>query len=258
MKTTFANGILLSALLFAQPAAALSADYWRGGWRTPLGDASHIYEFVIRGQRVTGVYCRNCSDATTIGFIDGTWDEKAGIDFTVTFANPDGRIRSVDRQHAMLVDGRLTVPRGKQESLTLVKDPRGADPGGAPAYHLPPGTPPALPEPRPAAGGGGGGGGGGGRAQGPPYWQAGPFKTLRPADLVGTWIASFGLGMNRQLFTFLRVGDRIRGVVCGRCDNPYTTGPIENVLIVGDTLYFDIVHEDWGESDPPTFRRHIV
>jgi len=27
---------------------------------------------------------------------------------------------------------------------------------------------------------------------------------------------------------------------------------------VGDTLYFDIVHEDWGESDPPTFVRNIV
>src|SRR5215510_29092 len=130
------KGMLLSCatLLVAQPAAAHNADYWRGGWRTPLGDAPHIYEFVIRGQRVTGVYCRNCSDATTIGFIDGTWDEKSGIDFTVTFANPDGKIRSVDRQHAMLVDGQLVVTRTatKQTSLTLIKDPRGADPGGAP------------------------------------------------------------------------------------------------------------------------------
>jgi hypothetical protein len=247
--------ILLSfAVLFlAHPAAALNADYWRGGWRTPLGDEAHIYEFVIRGQQVTGVYCRNCSDATTIGFIDGTWSEASGIDFTVTFANPDGRIRSVDRQHAMLVDGRLVVtrPGSQQKTLTLIKDPRGADPGGAPAYHLPPGTPPALPAPRAA-------GGGGGRAQGPAYWAPGPFKALRPADLVGTWVAPFGLGMNKQLFTFLRVGDRLRGVVCGRCDNPYTTGPIENILIVGDTLYFEIVHEDWGESDPPTFRRNIV
>ena len=263
MKTTIAKGILLSALLLARPAAALNADYWRGGWRTPLGDAPHIYEFVIRAERVTGVYCRNCSDATTIGFIDGTWDEKAGIDYTVTFANPDGKIKSVERQHAMLVNGRLVVTQTGSAcsagacSLTLIKDPRGADPGGAPAYHLPPGTPPALPAPRPA-GAGGSGGGAGGRGQAPPYWQAGPFKTLRPADLVGTWIASFGLGMNRQLFTFLRVGDRVRGVVCGRCDNPYTTGAIENVLIVGDTLYFDIVHEDWGESDPPTFHRNIV
>ena len=33
---------------------------------------------------------------------------------------------------------------------------------------------------------------------------------------------------------------------------------VENVSIVGDTLYFDIVHEDWGESDPPTFRRIVV
>src|SRR6476469_9620613 len=124
--------ISLAALLVAQPAAALNADYWRGGWRTPLGAAPHIYEFVIRGSRVTGVYCRSCSDATTIGFIDGTWDEKAGIDFKVTFANPSGRIMSVDDQHAMLVDGRLMVtgaagvPNGK--TLTLVKDPRGADP----------------------------------------------------------------------------------------------------------------------------------
>ncbi len=186
-------GLLLlsfATLLLAQPAAALDADYWRGGWRTPLGDEPHIYEFVIRGQRVTGVYCRNCSDASTIGFIDGTWDEKAGIDFTVTFANPDGSIRSVDDQHAMLADGRLIVTGAagirNGNALTLVKDPRGADPGGAPAYHLPPGTPPALPVTRPAGGGGGGGGGFGPPA---PYWQPGPFKALRPADVVGTWIA---------------------------------------------------------------------
>ena len=82
---------------------------------------------------------------------------------------------------------------------------------------------------------------------------------MRPADVVGTWIAaSFGpLGMNKQIFTFLLVGDRLRGVVCGRCDNTYTIGAMENIVIVGDTLYFDIVHEDWGEIDPPTFRRNI-
>ena len=149
----------LATLVLAQPAAAQGIDYWRGGWRTPLGDEPHIYEFVIRGNRVTGVYCRSCSDATTIGFIDGTWDEKAGIDFTVTFANPDGRIRSVDDQHARLADGRLIVTGSAAArngtALALVKDPRGADPGGAPAYHLPPGTPPALPVPRPVGPGGG-------------------------------------------------------------------------------------------------------
>ncbi len=64
--------------------------------------------------------------------------------------------------------------------------------------------------------------------------------------------------MNRQLFTFLLVGNQLRGVVCGRCDNPYTTGAMENIRISGDTLYFDIVHEDWGEVNPPTFVRHIA
>ena len=56
--------------------------------------------------------------------------------------------------------------------------------------------------------------------------------------------------MNKQIFTFLLVGDRLRGVVCGRCDNTYTIGAMENIFIVGDTLYLDIVHEDWGEIDP--------
>lgn len=255
--------LLCATLGLAQPAAALGADYWRGGWRTPLGDEPHLYQFVIRGSRVTGVYCRSCSDATTMGFIDGTWDEKAGITFTVTFANPDGRIRSADDQHAMLTDGRLIVTGAEgvrsRTGLALVKDPRGADPGGAPAYHFPPGTPPALPAPRPAARAGGGGGGGG---LAPPaaYWPPGPFKALRPADVVGTWIStSFGpLGMNKQIFTFLLVGGQLRGVVCGRCDNTYTIGAMENIFIAGDTLYFTIVHQDWGEIDPPLFDRNIA
>jgi hypothetical protein len=248
---------LCSTLAAPRPAAALGADYWRGGWRTPLGDEPHIYQFVIRGDRVTGVYCRNCSDASTIGFIDGTWDEKTGLDFKVTFANADGQVRSADAQHAMLADGRLIVTRASdrgRKSLSLVKDPRGPDPGGAPAYLFPPGTPPVPPTSRPA------GEGGAGRGSGPPYWPPGPFKALKPADVVGTWIAaSFGpLGMNKQIFTFLLVGDRLRGVVCGRCDNPDTLAAIEDIVIAHDTLYFTIRHEDWGESSPPRFGRNIV
>ena len=219
---------LFSSAIAAQsvaPAAALNADYWRGAWRTPLGDAPHIYYFVIRGDRVSGVYCRSCSDATTMGFIDGTWSEKAG-----------------------------TKPAGKRNAtaLTLDKDPRGADPGGAPAYYLPPGTPPAVPTARPA------GGGGGAPRPAAPYWQPGPFKALRPADVVGTWTGFGPLGMDKQIFTFLLVGNRLRGVVCGRCDNPFTTAAIEDIFIAGDTLYFAIAHQDWGEINPPTFDRHIA
>jgi hypothetical protein len=213
---------------------------------------------VAHAARVSGAYCRNCSDATTIGFIDGTWDEKAGLRFTVTFAQPNGKVRTVDDQQAMLIDGRLIVTGAagvRTGKLTLVKDPRGPDPGGAPAYMYPPGSPPAPPTSKP-----GEGGGGGGRASGPPYWPPGPFKPLRPTDVAGTWIAaSFGpLGMNKQIFTFLLVGNRLRGVVCGRCDNPDTLAAIEDIIIVGDTLYFTIAHEDWGESNPPRFGRNIV
>ena len=82
--------VSLAILGLAGRAEALDADHWRGGWRTPLGDEPHIYEFVIKGNQVSGAYCRNCSDATTIGFIDGTWNEKAGLRFTVTFADPTG------------------------------------------------------------------------------------------------------------------------------------------------------------------------
>jgi hypothetical protein len=252
--------VLIAILAAASPAAAFSADYWRGGWRTPLGSEPHIYYFVIRGDQVTGVYCRSCSDATTMGFIDGTWDEKAGLVFSVSFADPDGRIRSVDKQHATLVDGRLVVTGGAAsrggKGLTLVKDPRRPDPGARPAYYLPPGTPTLMPSARPP----GTGGSGGAVAPRPPYWQPGPFKTLRPADVVGTWIAaSFGpLGMNKQIFTFALVGDRLRGVVCGRCDNAYTLATLEHVRIVGATLYFDIAHQDRGEINPPVFDRSIM
>jgi hypothetical protein len=258
---TIAATLLLAALAtlgFARTAAALDADYWRGGWRTPLGQEPHIYYFVIRGQQVTGAYCRNCSDATTIGLIDGTWNENAGIAFTVTVPNPDGTIRSADRQHAMLSGGRLTVTGGagsrNGNGLVLIKDPRRPDPGARPAYYLPPGTPTVFPQPRP------GGGGAAAPATPAPYWQPGPFKALRPADIVGTWIAtSFGpLGMNKQIFTFFLVGDRLRGLVCGRCDNAYTLAALERVRIAGDTLYFDIAHQDRGEINPPVFDRNIA
>jgi len=249
----------LTTLGSARPAEALNADYWRGGWRTPLGEAPHIYYFVIRGAQVTGVYCRNCSDATTVGFIDGSWDEKTGIAFTVTVPNADGSIKSVDTQRAMLTDGRLTVTGGTAsrsgQGLTLIKDPRRPDPGGQPAYYLPPGTPTVYPAARPA-----GDRGAGAPAPRAPYWPPGPFKTLRPADIVGTWIAaSFGpLGMNKQIFTFLRVGDRLRGVVCGRCDNAYTLAALEHVTIVGNTVYFHIAHQDRGNIDPPVFDRTVL
>lgn len=251
--------LLLGGTIFlgsAQGAFALDADYWRGGWRTELGTEPHLYEFVIRGETVSGFYCENCADVTTIGFIDGTWNEDAGLDFTVRFPNPDGSIASTHEQQAMLADGELIVTGdGIEGERALIKDPRGADIGRSPVAMLPPGTPatPAMDPPPeqgktagtnalPASEG---------------YWQPGPFDDeLTTEDVVGTWVALFwgGVGMNKQLFHFMRDGEELRGVVCGRCDNPYTFGALENIVIEGDTVYFDIVHQDWG-SPEATFDR---
>ena len=254
----------VATLAFAQPAAALDADYWRGGWRTPLGESPHIYQFVIRGSRLTGVYCRNCSDATTIGFIDGTWDEKSGMTFKVTFPEPEwqrqvrGRPARRTRRGTAHRDGdvgRAERPGGDAHQgsarrrswrRTGLSPAAGHAPGAAGTARRWCGRwwwrrwwRPAAPVRRPTG-------------------RRDRSRRSAPRMSSARWIASFGLGMNRQIFTFLRVGDRLRGVVCGRCDNPYTIGPMENILIVGDKLYFDIVHQDWGEINPPTFDRSIV
>jgi len=250
---------LLAGTAFAglsQTAFALDADYWRGGWRTALGTEPHLYEFVIRDETVTGFYCVNCADVTTVGFIDGTWDEENGIDFTIRFPNPDGSIASTQEQHAMLMGSELIVTGDELEGeLTLIKDPRGADPGTSPVQMLPPGTP-ATPvmDPPPDQGKGAGTNAQPGSDA---YWAPGPFKEdLAVEDVAGTWIALFwgGIGMNKQIFHFMRDGDELRGLVCGRCDNPYTFGALENIVIADGTLYFDIVHQDWGAPEA-TFDR---
>jgi hypothetical protein len=77
-----------------------------------------------------------------------------------------------------------------------------------------------------------------------PYIPPGPNETLTPAAVEGLWIS--GTGPGKQHFIFRRVGGQLLGVVCGPCDNPYAFGVIDNVSIHGETLTFDIIHEDWG------------
>jgi hypothetical protein len=77
-----------------------------------------------------------------------------------------------------------------------------------------------------------------------PYVPAGPNELLNPAVLEGLWVWSNGAG--KQHFMFRQVGDVMLGAVCGPCDNPYTFGVLDNIVIHGDSATFDIVHEDWG------------
>lgn len=242
---------LLLALAPATSAAAQSADHYRGGWRTDGGDAQ-TYEFVIRGSRVSGIACTRCADGTTLARIEGTFDEAEGLAFIVRHVAPDGSLVSEDRARATLSGGTLAVSgtRGDGSPFThaMIKDPRGPTPGGYPQVRLPPGSPPVTVV-RNAGGGGGG--------PPAPYQQPAPWRQLTAADVVGVWLG-FGVGVEKQYFLIRQDGERLFGLACGRCDNPYTMGALENFQIHGDTLEFDIEHQDWGEGDHVPFVRHVT
>ena len=294
--------ILLALLLIAQTAAAQDADRYRGGWRTDDADP-HTYEFSIRGERVRGIYCTLCSDATTLAFIDGTFGPN-GVTFVVTHVRPDGRTAYQDKSSArfdgdrLIVTGTSGAPGGGSFKRTLYRDARGPDPlpvpvawlpdatgkitmlaalggrGGGPARGAvaapvgpPPAAAPAVAPPAPGAptsgarGAGGSGaavGGGGGAPGGRGWLQPGPWKNpLTIDDVVGAWIG-FGTGVNKQYFIFRRVGNGLRGMVCGRCDNPFTLAALDDIEIRGDTLRFKILHEGWGDAPMLPFEKSVT
>lgn len=236
---------------FATATSAQNADDYRGGWRTASGEP-HTYEFSIRGREVRGIYCTWCADGTTLAFVDGTLGPD-GIQFTVTHVNDDGKTTYKEKERAVYDDGKLIVtgtsgePAGRSFARTLIKDPRGPAPAPGIVVMLPKRTPiPALP---PAAG----------RPQAP-YIRPGPWKLhLTEEDVIGVWIAP-GAGAAKQYFFIRKVGEKLRGMVCGPCDNPYTMAALDDFEIHGDTVKFNILHEDWGAggTDSPTFIRPLT
>jgi len=253
---------LLAMLGIAGIASAQNADDYRGGWRTDSGEP-HTYEFSIRGDQVRGIYCTRCSDATTLAFIDGKFGAD-GITFVVTHVKADGSTAYQDRAAARFDKGNLIVtgtsggPNSGKFQRTVIRDPRGPDPLPIPVSKLPPGDGPVPPRaggqpPRGGAGGGGGGGGGGQAGYIPP----GPWRQLTQADVIGVWLG-FGVGMNKQYFIIRKVGSKLRGMVCGRCDNPYTMAALDDFEIKGDTMTFNILHEDWGPGSLPFHNQATV
>jgi hypothetical protein len=234
---------------------AESADYYRGGWRTDAGDPQ-VYQFVIRDAKVTGFSCTQCADGTTLAPLEGTFDEEDGLTFTIRHLTPDGATAAEDRLRARLVNGRLVVsgtrggPGGGTVEHVAIKDPRGPTPSPFPINILPPNAPrvPLLPLPA----------GAGASARPPaPYAPPAPWRQLSADDVAGVWIG-FGVGMDKQYFVIRKDGERLFGLACGRCDNPYTFGALENFRIEGDTLEFDIVHQDWGDGPTLPFSRHVT
>ena len=242
------------ALAAASGASAEDADHYRGGWRTDAGEP-HIYQFVIRGAEVTGIYCTHCADGTTLAPIEGTFDEVGGITFTIRNLGLDGSLRSADQGRARLVGGKLIVagtrggPNGPAFEHATIKDPRGPIPGPYVQSILPPGAPPVPVLPARAGDGGGG--------PPAPYVQPARWRQLTADEVVGVWLG-FGVGMDKQYFLIRKDGDKLFGLACGRCDNPYTFGALQNFEIAGDTLEFDIVHQDWGDGTILPFDRHVT
>ena len=248
----FRAAFAAAAFLAASPAFAEDADWYRGGWRTEAG-GPHVYQFVIRGNQVTGYYCTHCADGTTLAPLEGTFDPDSGIAFTIRHLDLDGSLRSESHASARLEDGKLVVTfRGETgEALghVAIKDPRGPTPGPYVQSILPPDAPP-VPVLPPRAGAGGGG-------PPAPYVQPAPWRQLTADDVAGVWLG-FGVGMDKQYFVIRKDGDKLFGLACGRCDNPYTHGALQNFRIDGDRLEFDIVHQDWGDGTVLPFNRHVV
>lgn len=84
------------------------------------------------------------------------------------------------------------------------------------------------------------------------YIQPGPWKlAVTEKDVIGVWLG-FGVGAPKQYFIIRKVGGRLRGMVCGTCDNPYTMAALDDFEIQGELLKF--LHEDWQTE---TCRRSI-
>jgi hypothetical protein len=243
---------LLSTWGLVYAASAQDADDYRGGWRTDGGEA-HTYEFSIRGNTVRGIYCTYCADATTLAFVDGTFGA-GGISFLVTHVNPDGSTAYQDRETAKFDHGRLIVartsgaPGGGKFERVLIKDPRGPDPLPVIVSRLPKAPPVPAVKVNPQGLG----------APAPRYIQPGQWKSkLTEKDVIGVWLG-FGVGAPKQYFIVRKVANKLRGMVCGTCDNPYTMAALDDFEIQGDVVKFNILHEDWGDGEIPTFYKHVT
>jgi hypothetical protein len=261
---------LLVSVVFAFGSAAFAQnpDDYRGGWKTETNGTPRIYEFSIRGTTVRGVYCTWCNDATTLAFVDGKFGS-AGMTFTVTHVDNNGKTTQTDTGTAifekpnLIVTGKLGGLEGGNFRWVMVKDERGPDPLPIPIVMFPPrdvpilgrggagarrggAAPPATPPVAAAAGGAARGG----------YLPPGPWLKLTPDQVAGSWIG-FGVGINKQYFIIKKVGSKLRGMVCGRCDNPYTMAALDDFVIDGEVMRFNILHEDWGDYSIP-FDKHVA
>ncbi|HTV77885.1 MAG TPA: hypothetical protein VMF03_06480 [Steroidobacteraceae bacterium] len=211
---------LIAALALPVTAQALDAGAIRGGWVSE-GGPTQVYLLIVRGDVVTGTHCVDCARPQNLGFIEGRIDAD-GAHFAIRH-DAAGRT-TVDEVRGVVKDGELvlTVQRrgagAQPRTLTLHRPARPAAAG-----------PPPGPRPRVE------------------YVLPGPAQPLTPGKLLGLWL--FGGGPGKQYFIIRQADDKLLGMVCGPCDNPWSMAPLDGFEIHGTDLRFNIVHEDTGGAD---------
>jgi hypothetical protein len=212
------------------------ADALRGGWVADVEGVRHILVLKVRDGTVTGIACAvDCGDPARLTFVErGTVTPHGGVRFQIV--QPDGRREARTDVVGQLAEGRLSLkltPRsgrsGLPRSLDLQRDPRKPEAVTVEELFARRGitSGPLLISGSPS-----------------PYVPPGPNETISATALDGLWV--WGYGPGKQHFMFRQVHGELRGAVCGPCDNPYTFGVLDAIALEGDSVTFDINHEDWG------------
>lgn len=219
---------LLLLLVFPSYLSAQTAADFYGGWIVDEGDKRHIYYIVLRDSEVSGTYCFNCDNPANLAFIDdGSFDED-GLRFTL-YHSPADSLAYTEEVVAELIEGKLhlsIVRAGTQDREMVLHRTLPED---------------IIPLPMPDS---------------TTNSQVGtilsnrdrvlpgPAQVLVIEDVVGLWL--WGTGPAKQNFMFKRHKGGLRGMVCGPCNSAPDMAPLEGIVIEGENLHFEIVHEDNG------------
>jgi len=226
---------LAMAVSAAENQQITPADAIHGGWVADAEGTRHIFVLKVRDATVTGIYCAvDCGDPSRLAFVERGTLTPDGLRFQLL--QIEGRSTSRTDVAGRLVGGHLLLTltpssgHSKQpRRLDLQRDPRKPAARTVEELFAQHGikSGPLVISGSPT-----------------PYAAAGPDEALAPDVLEGLWV--WGNGAKKQHFMFRQVGENMLGAVCGPCDNPYTFGVLDNIVIRGDTVTFDINHEDWG------------
>jgi hypothetical protein len=65
------------------PAATLTDNDVRGGWIADVGGQRVIYVLKVRDDRISGIYCSDCTNPDQVAFLQDGKAEAGGIAFRV-------------------------------------------------------------------------------------------------------------------------------------------------------------------------------